>query len=149
MVLTTGNKSEMAMGYSTLYGDLAGGLSVLADVPKVMVYKLAEYINREREVIPRNVINKPPSAELKPDQKDEDSLPPYRVLDQILRAYIEEIKPIDEIVAMGHSKELVLDIIQRVNRAEYKRQQAPPGLRVTSRAFGPGRRMPIAHRWHL
>lgn len=149
MVLTTGNKSEMAMGYSTLYGDLAGGLSVLADVPKVMVYKLAEYINREREIIPRSVINKPPSAELRPDQKDEDSLPPYRVLDQILRAYIEEIKPIDEIAAMGHSKELVLDIIQRVNRAEYKRQQAPPGLRVTSRAFGPGRRMPIAHRWHL
>jgi len=118
MVLTTGNKSEMAMGYSTIYGDMAGGLSVLADVPKVMVYRLAEYINREREIIPQSVISKPPSAELRPDQKDEDNLPPYRVLDQILRAYIEEIKPIDEIVAMGHSRELVLDIARRVDAAE-------------------------------
>jgi len=147
MVLTTGNKSEMAMGYSTIYGDMAGGLSVLADVPKVMVYRLAEYINREREIIPQSVISKPPSAELRPDQKDEDNLPPYEVLDQILKAYIEEIKPIDEIVAMGYSRELVLDIARRVDAAEYKRQQAPPGLRITSRAFGPGRRMPIAQRF--
>ncbi len=149
MVLTTGNKSELAMGYSTIYGDMAGGLSVLADVPKVMVYQLAEYINRERKIIPQSVINKPPSAELRPDQKDEDSLPPYQELDQILKAYIEEIKPIDKIVAMGHSRELVLDIARRVDAAEYKRQQAPPGLRVTSRAFGSGRRMPIAQRWRL
>ncbi|KAF1085480.1 Glutamine-dependent NAD(+) synthetase [Sporotomaculum syntrophicum] len=149
MVLTTGNKSEMAMGYSTIYGDMAGGLSVLADVPKVMVYRLAEYINREKEVIPRNVISKPPSAELRPDQKDEDSLPPYEVLDQILKAYIEDIKPIDEIVAMGFNRGLVLDITRRVDTAEYKRQQAPPGLRVTSRAFGPGRRMPVAQHWHI
>jgi len=147
MVLTTGNKSEMAMGYSTIYGDMAGGLSVLADVPKVMVYRLAEYINRKSEIIPRSVINKPPSAELRPDQKDEDSLPPYEELDQILKAYIEAIKPVDEIVAMGYSRDLVLDIIRRVDMAEYKRQQAPPGLRITSRAFGLGRRMPIAQHW--
>lgn len=149
MVLATGNKSEMAMGYSTLYGDMSGGLAVLADVPKVIVYELAEYINREREIIPRSVITKPPSAELRPDQKDEDSLPPYDVLDAILKAYIEEIKSIDEIVAMGYKRELVVDIASRADRAEYKRQQAPPGLRITSRAFGPGRRMPIAHRWRL
>lgn len=149
MVLATGNKSEMAMGYSTLYGDMSGGLAVLADVPKVMVYDLAEYINREREIIPRSVITKPPSAELRPDQKDEDSLPPYNLLDAILKAYIEEIKSIDEIEALGYDRDLVVDIARRVDRAEYKRQQAPPGLRVTSRAFGPGRRMPIAHRWRL
>ncbi|SFQ95126.1 NAD+ synthase [Desulfoscipio geothermicus] len=149
MVLATGNKSEMAMGYSTLYGDMSGGLAVLADVPKVIVYELAEYINREREIIPRSVITKPPSAELRPGQKDEDSLPPYEILDAILKAYIEEIKSIDEIVSLGYDRDLVVDIARRVDRAEYKRQQAPPGLRVTSRAFGPGRRMPIAHRWHL
>ncbi len=149
LVLATGNKSEMAMGYSTLYGDMTGGLNVLADVPKVMVYRLAHYINRNGEVIPRSVIDKPPSAELKPDQKDEDSLPPYNVLDEILKAYIEDLRPVNEIAAMGYSRELVAGIARRVNRAEYKRQQAPPGLKVTSRAFGPGRRMPIAHRWHL
>jgi len=149
MVLATGNKSEMAMGYSTIYGDMAGGLAVLADVPKVIVYELAEYINREREIIPRSVITKPPSAELRPDQKDEDSLPPYDVLDAILKAYIEEIKSVDEIAALGYDYDLALDIARRVDRAEYKRQQAPPGLRITSRAFGPGRRMPIAHRWRL
>jgi len=148
MVLTTCNKSEMAMGYSTLYGDMSGGLGVLADVPKVMVYELAKYINREREIIPRSVITKPPSAELKPEQKDEDSLPPYPVLDQILRAYVEDIKSVDEIAAMGYSRELITDIVRRVNRAEYKRQQAPPSLHVTSRAFGPGRRVPIAHHWY-
>ncbi|SFG70540.1 NAD+ synthase (glutamine-hydrolysing) [Desulfotomaculum arcticum] len=147
MVLTTGNKSEMAMGYSTLYGDMSGGLSVLADVPKVMVYELAEFINRDGDIIPRSVIDKPPSAELRPDQKDEDSLPPYPVLDQILKAYIEDIKSVDEIAAMGYGKQLVTDIARRVDNAEYKRQQAPPGIRVTSRAFGPGRRIPIAQRW--
>lgn len=149
MVLATGNKSELAMGYSTLYGDMSGGLAVLADVPKVIVYELAEYINREREIIPRSVITKPPSAELRPDQKDEDSLPPYTVLDAILKAYIEDIKSIDEIAALGYDRDLVVDVARRVDRAEYKRQQAPLGLRVTSRAFGPGRRMPIAHRWRL
>jgi len=144
MVLATGHKSEMAMGYSTLYGDMCGGLCVLADVPKVMVYQLAEYINRKREIIPKNVIAKPPSAELRPGQKDEDSLPPYEILDAILKAYIEEIKSVEEIAGMGYDRELVEDIARRADRAEYKRQQAPPGLRVTTRAFGPGRRMPIA-----
>lgn len=149
MVLTTGNKSELAMGYSTLYGDLSGGLSVIADVPKIIIYELAKYINRKQELIPHNVIIKPPSAELRPDQKDEDSLPPYNILDEILKAYVEDIKSIDEIVAMGYSRELIMDVIRRVDSAEYKRQQAPPVLRVTSRAFGPGRRIPIAHRWRL
>ena len=149
MVLATGNKSEMAMGYSTLYGDMSGGLAILADVPKVMVYELAEYINREREIIPRSAITKPPSAEWRPDQKDEDSLPPYEILDAILKAYIEDIKSVEEIAALGYDRDLVMDVARQVNMAEYKRQQAPPGLRVTSRAFGPGRRMPIAHRWHL
>ncbi|WP_027364065.1 NAD+ synthase [Desulfotruncus alcoholivorax] len=147
MVLTTGNKSEMAMGYSTLYGDMSGGLSVLADVPKTMVYQLAEFINRKNEIIPRSVIDKPPSAELRPGQKDEDSLPPYPVLDQILKAYIEDIKSVDEIAAMGFNRQLAAGIARRVDNAEYKRQQAPPGIRVTSRAFGPGRRIPIAQRW--
>ncbi|MGB9826319.1 MAG: NAD(+) synthase, partial [Desulfofundulus sp.] len=146
LVLTTGNKSEMAVGYCTLYGDMSGGLAVLADVPKVMVYQLARYINREREIIPRSVLVKPPSAELKPGQVDQDSLPPYEVLDAILKAYIEEEKSADEIAARGFDPELVREIVRKVDRAEYKRRQAAPGLRVTSRAFGTGRRMPIAWR---
>ncbi|WP_242656214.1 NAD+ synthase [Desulfofundulus thermosubterraneus] len=146
LVLTTGNKSEMAVGYCTLYGDMSGGLAVLADVSKVMVYQLARYINREREIIPHSVLVKPPSAELKPGQVDQDSLPPYEVLDAILQAYIEEEKSADEIAARGFDPELVREVIRKVDRAEYKRRQAAPGLRVTSRAFGMGRRMPVAWR---
>ncbi len=147
LVLTTGNKSELAVGYCTLYGDMAGGLAVISDLPKMLVYELARYINREREIIPHNVLVKPPSAELRPNQKDTDSLPPYEVLDPILVAYIEELKSVDEIVQMGYPKELVLKIIKMVERAEYKRKQAAPGLKVTSKAFGFGRRMPIVQRW--
>ncbi|GAF26279.1 NAD synthase [Moorella thermoacetica Y72] len=146
LTLTTGNKSEMAVGYCTLYGDMSGGLAVLADVPKVMVYDLARYINRDREIIPADVLVKPPSAELKPGQVDQDSLPPYEVLDAILQAYIEEEKSAEEIAARGFDLDLVREIIRKVDRAEYKRRQAAPGLRVTSKAFGMGRRMPIAWR---
>ncbi|WP_242868710.1 NAD(+) synthase [Desulfotomaculum copahuensis] len=146
LTLTTGNKSEMAVGYCTLYGDMSGGLAVLADVPKVMVYELARYINRERPVIPPDVLSKPPSAELRPDQKDQDSLPPYEVLDAILHDYIEENKPVEEIAARGIDPGLVTKITGWIDRAEYKRRQAAPGLRVTSKAFGTGRRMPIAWR---
>ncbi|MDI6906040.1 MAG: NAD+ synthase [Thermoanaerobacterales bacterium] len=148
LVLSTGNKSELAVGYCTLYGDMSGGLAVLADVPKTMVYELAYYINRERVVIPENTLVKPPSAELRPDQRDEDSLPPYAVLDPILRAYVEEQCSEEEIIAvLGYSRELVRRVIRMVDRAEYKRRQAAPGLRVTSKAFGWGRRMPIAQGW--
>lgn len=146
LTLTTGNKSEMAVGYCTLYGDMSGGLAVLADVPKVMVYDLARYINRDREIIPADVLVKPPSAELRPGQVDQDSLPPYEVLDAILQAYIEEEKSAEEIAARGFDLDLVREIIRKVDRAEYKRRQAAPGLRVTSKAFGMGRRMPIAWR---
>jgi NAD+ synthase (glutamine-hydrolysing) len=144
LTLTTGNKSELAVGYCTLYGDMSGGLAVISDVPKTMVYKLAEYINLQQEIIPNSVLVKPPSAELKPGQLDQDSLPPYEVLDKILQAYIEEDKTADEITALGYNHAVVREIIQKVNRAEYKRHQAAPGLKVTTRAFGWGRRMPIA-----
>ncbi len=147
LVLTTGNKSELAVGYCTLYGDMCGGLAVISDVPKTMVYELARYINSEKEIIPQNVFVKPPSAELRPNQRDEDSLPPYEILDKILVAYIEEQKDIDEILQMGYSKELVIKVIKMVEKAEYKRRQAAPGLKVTSKAFGTGRRMPIAQKW--
>lgn len=146
LVLSTGNKSELAVGYCTLYGDMSGGLAVLSDVPKTMVYELARYINRDREIIPRSVLIKPPSAELRPDQFDEDTLPPYSVLDPILKAYIEENESPDEIAAQGFDRRLVEEIVRRVDRAEFKRRQAAPGLRVTSKAFGMGRRFPIA--WH-
>jgi NAD+ synthase/NAD+ synthase (glutamine-hydrolysing) len=148
MVLSTGNKSECAVGYCTLYGDMAGGLALISDVPKLMVYDLAEYINREREVIPRSTIEKPPSAELRPDQKDTDSLPPYEVLDRILKAYIEEVKTPAEIAEeFGFDLQLVRNIAQMVDRNEYKRKQAAPGLKITSRAFGFGRPFPIAQRF--
>lgn len=146
LTLTTGNKSEMAVGYCTLYGDMCGGLAVLADVPKVMVYELARYINREKTVIPPDVLVKPPSAELRPDQKDQDTLPPYEILDAILHDYIEENKSVEEIAARGIDAALIAEIIRKIDRAEYKRRQAAPGLRVTSKAFGTGRRMPIAWR---
>ncbi len=148
MVLSTGNKSENAVGYCTLYGDMAGGLAVISDVPKMMVYELARYINREREVIPPTTIDKPPSAELRPDQKDTDSLPPYEILDAILRAYIEDVQSPEEIAAQFHFDEkMVSDIVLRVDRNEYKRKQAAPGLKITSRAFGFGRPFPIAQRF--
>ncbi len=146
--LTTGNKSELAVGYCTLYGDMCGGLAVISDVPKTLVYELSRFVNRQagREVIPSSSITKPPSAELKPDQHDQQSLPPYDVLDAILHEYIEQEKSADEIIAMGHDAAVVRDVIRKVDTNEYKRKQAATGLKVTSRAFGVGRRMPIAAR---
>ncbi len=154
LVLTTGNKSEIAVGYCTLYGDMCGGLAVISDVPKTMVYRLASIANKRFAArglpapIPQNTITKPPSAELRPDQKDTDSLPEYPVLDAILQEYIEEYKSVLEIAAdTGAPEELVRDIVRKVDRNEYKRQQMAPGLRVTPKAFGVGRRFPIAHRF--
>ena len=148
MVLSTGNKSEIAVGYCTLYGDMAGGLAVISDVPKLMVYELARWINRERELIPRSTIEKPPSAELRPNQKDEDSLPPYDVLDRILKAYIEDLRSPQEIADhYGFDVKMVRDIALLVDRSEYKRKQAAPGLKITSRAFGFGRPFPIAQKF--
>jgi NAD+ synthase/NAD+ synthase (glutamine-hydrolysing) len=148
MVLSTGNKSEFAIGYCTLYGDMCGGLAVISDVPKTMVYELANFINREREVIPRATIEKPPSAELRPNQIDQDTLPPYDVLDRILKAYIEDLRSPREIADhYGFPLALVRDIALRVDHSEYKRKQAPPGLKITSRAFGFGRPFPIAQRF--
>ena len=147
LVLTTGNKSELAVGYCTLYGDMCGGLAVISDIPKTMVYDIAEYINRRKEVIPIHTIEKPPSAELRPDQKDQDSLPPYDILDGVLKAYVEESRDIDDIIGRGFNEALVKDIIKKVDTNEYKRKQAAPGLKVTSKAFGTGRRMPLAHRY--
>lgn len=147
LLLTTGNKSELAVGYCTLYGDMCGGLAVISDVPKTMVYRLSRHINREREIIPWNTIEKPPSAELRPDQKDQDTLPPYDILDEILRLYVEENLSGDEIVAKGFGDETVRWVIRRVDLNEYKREQAAPGLKVTGRAFGIGRKMPIAQRF--
>jgi NAD+ synthase (glutamine-hydrolysing) len=148
MVLSTGNKSEIAVGFCTLYGDMAGGLAVISDVPKLMVYELARWINRERELIPLSTIEKPPSAELRPNQKDEDSLPPYDVLDRILKAYIEDLRSPQEIADhYGFDLKLVRDIAILVDRSEYKRKQAAPGLKITSRAFGFGRPFPIAQKF--
>ena len=149
LVLTTGNKSELATGYATIYGDMAGGFAVIKDVPKTLVYKLAEYRNRvgSEPMIPATVLEKPPSAELRPDQTDQDSLPPYDVLDPILKAYVEEDRGFDEIVAMGFDEELVKRIIGLVDRSEYKRRQAPPGIKITPRNFGRDRRMPIANQY--
>jgi NAD+ synthase (glutamine-hydrolysing) len=146
LALATGNKSELAVGYCTLYGDMAGGLAVIADLPKMIVYELANYINKihDQELIPANTINKPPSAELRPDQKDEDSLPPYHILDPILQLYIENNLSASAIIDRGYAKETVDRVIKLVDRAEFKRRQAAPGLRITTRAFGSGRRMPIA-----
>ncbi len=147
LLLTTGNKSELAMGYCTLYGDMSGGLAVISDLPKTFVYSLARYINREHEIIPQATIDKPPSAELRPNQKDQDSLPPYEVLDKILECYIEKRMSLKEIVARGFDETTVADVLARVNRNEYKRIQAAPGLKVTSKAFGIGRRIPIAQKF--
>jgi NAD+ synthase (glutamine-hydrolysing) len=143
LLLNTSNKSEMSVGYSTLYGDMCGGLSPIGDVWKTKVYSLSKYINRENEIIPSAILNKAPSAELRPGQKDTDSLPDYSILDEILHWYIEERRSRDEIKAQGYDSAMVDKIINMVNRAEYKRFQAPPILRVTSKAFGRGRQMPL------
>ncbi|MGB9679862.1 MAG: NAD+ synthase [Thermoanaerobacteraceae bacterium] len=148
MTLTTGNKSELSVGYCTLYGDMSGGLAVISDVPKTMVYELAEYINKDKEIIPLSTINKIPSAELRPNQTDMDSLPPYEILDDILKMYIEENKSLKEIIKKGYDEFTVKDVIKKINRSEYKRKQAAPGLKITSKAFGTGRRMPIAHKFN-
>jgi NAD+ synthase (glutamine-hydrolysing) len=147
LVLSTGNKSELAVGYCTLYGDMSGGLAVISDVPKTMVYELARYVNRERELIPNATIEKPPSAELRPDQRDQDTLPPYETLDRILAMYVDHGMSPADIVAEELDTETVRWVIRAVNRNEYKRRQAAPGLKVTSKAFGSGRRMPIAARY--
>jgi NAD+ synthetase len=147
LLLTTGNKSELAVGYCTLYGDMCGGLAVISDVPKTMVYELAKFINADSEIIPHRTIEKPPSAELRPDQTDQDTLPPYEILDAILRLYVEENRGPSEIIAQGFDAETVRWVTRKVDFNEYKREQAAPGLKVTSRAFGIGRRMPIAQKF--
>ena len=147
LLLTTGNKSELATGYCTLYGDMAGGLAVISDVPKTLVYRLAREINRERAVIPEPTLTKAPSAELRPDQTDQDSLPPYELLDAILDAHLEQGLDSQALVAAGFDAAIVNDVVRRVRLSEYKRRQMPPGLKITGKAFGPGRRMPIAQAW--
>jgi NAD+ synthase (glutamine-hydrolysing) len=147
LLLTTGNKSELAVGYCTIYGDMAGGLAVISDVPKTLVYQLARWINRGREIIPSSTIEKPASAELKPDQTDQDTLPPYDILDEILRQYVEENLSARDIITHGFDEKTVRWVQRRVDLNEYKREQAAPGLKVTSRAFGLGRRMPIAQKF--
>ncbi len=142
LLLTTGNKSEMAVGYCTLYGDMSGGLAVISDVPKQLVYELARYINRDEEIIPHRILVKPPTAELRPDQRDQDDLPPYELLDEILELYLEQGVGKDEIISRGFDNAIVEDIIRRIRINEYKRKQAPMGLKVTSKAFGFGRRLP-------
>ena len=147
LVLTTGNKSEMSVGYATLYGDMAGGFAVLKDVLKTWVYRLAVWRNRDGEVIPQRIIDKPPTAELRDNQRDSDSLPPYDVLDGILEAYVEQDRSPAEIGALGFARETVERVVQLVDRAEYKRRQAPPGVRISTRAFGKDRRLPITNRY--
>ena len=147
LLLTTGNKSEMAVGYCTLYGDMNGGLAVISDVPKMMVYRVSNWINRAREIIPTASITKAPSAELRPDQRDQDSLPPYEILDAILEEYVVNLKPPQEIIARGFDEATVRRVVRLIDGTEYKRRQAAPGLKVTSKAFGVGRRIPIAQRY--
>ncbi len=149
LVLTTGNKSEMSVGYATLYGDMAGGFAVVKDVPKMLVYDLARYVNDRTDppAIPQRILDKAPTAELRPDQTDQDSLPPYALLDGILHAYVEEDRGLEEIVALGFERDIVAEVIRMVDRAEYKRRQAPPGVRITPRAFGKDRRLPITNRY--
>lgn len=147
LVLTTGNKSEMSTGYATLYGDMAGGFAVIKDVPKTLVYKLAKYRNGISRVMPESVLTKEPTAELKANQKDSDTLPPYNRLDPVLKAYVEEDRDVKKIISLGHKKEDVLTAISMVDKSEYKRRQSPPGIRITPRAFGKDRRMPITNRY--
>lgn len=144
MLLSTGNKSEVAVGYCTLYGDMNGGLAVISDVPKTMVYEIGKLINKDGEIIPKRIFEKAPSAELKPDQRDQDDLPSYEMLDGILAAYVEGNKTPEQIVSLGYDNQLVKETLGRIYRSEYKRRQAPPGLRVTTKSFGEGRRYPIA-----
>jgi NAD+ synthase (glutamine-hydrolysing) len=149
LLLTTGNKSEVATGYCTLYGDMAGGLAVISDVPKTLVYRLARSINADagRAVIPEATLTKPPSAELRPDQTDQDSLPPYDLLDAILDAHLVDGLDAAALVGAGFDRAVVDDVVRRVRISEYKRRQMPPGLKITGKAFGPGRRVPIAQAW--
>ncbi len=149
MLVSTGNKSEIAVGYSTLYGDMCGGLSVIGDVPKTNVYELCYYINREQVIVPESTLTKAPSAELRPDQTDQETLPPYAVLDAVIHMYIEENISLDEMVQKGYERESVKQILNMIDRVEYKRRQAPPALKLTTRAFGMGRKIPIAQgfRW--
>jgi len=147
LLLTTGNKSELAVGYCTLYGDMCGGLAVISDVPKMMIYRLARWLNREREIIPWSTIEKPPSAELRPNQTDQDTLPPYDVLDAILECLVEDHLSVDEIIARGFAADTVRWVARRVAQNEYKRAQSVPGLKVTGKAFGIGRKMPVAQRY--
>ncbi len=145
IVLSTGNKSELGVGYCTLYGDMVGGLAVISDVPKTLVYRLSHYVNATRPLIPQGSLEKPPSAELRPGQKDSDSLPPYEVLDAILEDYLEESRTAEQIAAShGFDLSLVRRVVRMVNAAEYKRQQAAPGIKISPKAFGYGRRFPIA-----
>ena len=144
LLLTTGNKSELAVGYCTLYGDMCGGLAAISDVPKTLVYRLARYVNRARTIIPASTLTKPPSAELRPDQTDQDTLPPYDVLDQIVEAYVERNMDVDAIVGLGLDRAVVADVVRKIDGSEYKRRQAAPGIRISSKAFGVGRRYPIA-----
>jgi len=153
LVLTTGNKSEMSVGYATLYGDMAGGFAVIKDVPKMLVYELARYRNRQayelqgKEVIPVRIIERPPSAELKAHQLDQDTLPSYEVLDQILEAYVEKDRSLEEIVRLGIKPQIVRRVLAMVDRSEYKRRQSPIGIKITPRALGKDRRMPITNRY--
>ena len=147
MVLSTGNKSEMSVGYCTLYGDMAGGLSVISDVPKMKVYALAKWLNRDKEIIPQAIIERPPTAELKPNQMDQDSLPPYDVLDAILERYVEKHESVERLIDAGYEAEVVRKVVRMVDSNEYKRNQAAPGLKVTAKAFGSGRRNPIAQKF--
>lgn len=148
LVLTTGNKSEISCGYCTLYGDMAGGFSVIKDVPKTMVYKLARFVvNKNKEIIPKRIITRPPTAELRPNQKDTDTLPPYEILDPIIEAYVEKDTSLQAIVKKGNKKPLILKVIQMIDKNEYKRRQAPPGVKITPKAFGKDRRMPITNRF--
>ncbi len=149
LLLSTGNKSEMAVGYCTLYGDMNGGLAVISDVPKTRVFSLCHWLNRNTEVIPHNVLIKPPSAELKPNQTDQDSLPPYKILDEILDRLIHRHQSVSQISEAGFDLAVINQVLKLVIRAEFKRKQAPPGLKVTDRAFGTGWRMPIASRWKI
>jgi NAD+ synthase (glutamine-hydrolysing) len=149
LLLSTGNKSELATGYCTLYGDMAGGFAVLKDIPKTLVYELSNFRNSiDGAAIPQRVLDKEPSAELKDNQRDSDSLPPYEQLDPILEGYVEEDRSYEELVAAGHDADTVSRVIQLVDRSEYKRRQAPPGVKITARAFGRDRRMPVTNRYH-
>ncbi len=149
LVLTTGNKSEMSVGYATLYGDMAGGFSVIKDVLKTEVYALSDYrkMREGKEVIPQRIFEKPPSAELKFNQTDQDTLPPYDILDGIIKSYVEEDQSLDELVAQGYSRGTVVKIMKMVEGSEYKRRQAPPGIKMTQRALGKDRRMPITQQY--